>query len=1014
MTFLPDNWTKWEISGLDIFIHRFRASWFVLNKRGKLLFDSFIHGQADNNDAEKGLLISRLPESSYEIYPGRLGMSKSDGFPARLRELWLHITDMCNLSCTHCLFASGPSERRNISFDDAKNIIDDAFSLGCRMFVLTGGEPFVHPHVSDIVKYVVSLEDCHIAVLTNGIFIEKMIEAKSIAPERVHLQISLDGLPAAHDRIRGNGSFNRTLSSMKTLNEKGFAFTVSMCVDAFNYTEMPGMVRLASDCGAENLHFMWYFVKGRGHDDGFVDPSVIFPFLINAAEEAEKLNINLDNISGIRKRIFSPQGTIHDGGGAAWDTLAVGPDMKLYPSAATIGDEKLSAGLEKGLERAWLDSPVFEEIRKTSIADLYDPFRFIMGGGDFDHSFIATGFFSGNDPYYQMYCDTALWLMVKEASKYAGSASPGLALKMGDILETCGEHGAVSICHSNCLIDVASNDARSSVASFYSKAASADSEDILNPVCYPDEYISHIPQEFRFRGYGCGSPVEDALIKEGEHVVDLGSGRGIECFIAARIVGGNGSVRGVDMLDPMLAKAKLGAVAVAENLGFSNLEFLKGYLEDLPIEEETTDVVISNCVLNLSPDKRRTFSEIFRILKKGGRIVASDVVCDEEPGAAIRNDDKLRGECIAGALSMKDLMGILRESGFEAVRIIKRFPYRNVSGHDFYSVTFSAYKPADDNDVCVIYRGAFGYAVTSSGKTLYPGIKTFIKESEAKALDDDVFVLDEKGGITNIFFGESSCCCQPCGDSGQTSCCVQIDDSGCCKADAEKSKSGCMVCGKELVYNPESTETLCSYCGKTCKTNAMCTNGHFVCDSCHAADALDMIKKYLAATEEKDMAAMFSQARTHRNMPLHGPEHHALVAGIVVAAYLNSTGSGDRSMILEAVSRASEIPGGSCGFSGVCGAASGAGTGFAVILGSSPVTPSERRIVQSVVHEILGEIAAFEASRCCQRDGWTALRKASEISEKYLGTRLACDHGLFCTQFEANKECIGAECPLFR
>jgi len=780
---------------------------------------------------------------------------------------------------------------------------------------------------------------------------------------------------------------------------------------------MPGIVQLASDCGAENLHFMWYFVKGRGENSGFADPSEIYPFLLDAIGKAEELSVNIDNVSEIRSRIFSPLGTIHDGSGAAWNTLAIGPDLMLYPSAASIGNKDLGVSLEYGIESAWKNAPIMKEIRTATMASLDDPFRFILGGGDFDHSYISSEKITGADPYFQMNCNLALWLIAKTAEKYSNGSIPGLALKMGDILETCGENGSVTLCHSNCLLDVASTDARSSVASFYAKAASSDSEDILNPVCYSDEYIEHIPKKFRFRGYGCGSPVTDADIKEGENVVDLGSGRGIECFIASKLTGENGMVTGIDMLDPMLEIARQGAVGVVRNLGFDNLDFRKGFLESLPVPEKSTDVVISNCVLNLSPDKRRTFSEVFRILKSGGRLVVSDVVCDEEPDPSVRNDEKLRGECIAGAMTQKDLVGILNESGFESVRLIRRFPYRNVSGHDFFSLTFSAIKPSKgpkESDVAAIYRGPFASVLTSAGTVLHAGIKTFIDSAEAKGLGEDVFVLDDHGSVSNIFFGESSCCCAaPASLNG--SCCSEPSSKvSCCDAEQSRHMSGCMVCGEVLNYSSGfMKEAACSYCGKKDHSSVICKNGHFVCDSCHAADGLDFIRRYLTATDEKDMLVMFDTIKSHKSIPMHGPEHHALVAGIIVASYLNTVARKDESMILEAVERASKIAGGSCGYSGVCGAASGAGTGFAIILGSSPVNPSGRKAVQSIVHEILGEIAFFEAARCCQRDGWIALKKSAEISQKFLDVRLVADYVISCKQCGDNQECISDKCPLF-
>ena len=138
---------------------------------------------------------------------------------------------------------------------------------------------------------------------------------------------------------------------------------------------------------------------------------------------------------------------------------------------------------------------------------------------------------------------------------------------MGEVLESCGPHGAVALTHSNCLLTAATPDSRTAVREFYQGAAVKTREDILNPVCYPEDFIAHIPAEARLRSYGCGSPVLEAGLAPGETVLDLGCGTGVECFIAARLVGPGGKVIGVDMLPAMLARASRGAVGVAGQPG---------------------------------------------------------------------------------------------------------------------------------------------------------------------------------------------------------------------------------------------------------------------------------------------------------------------------------------------------------------------------------------------------------------------------------------------------------------
>ncbi|MHC5068640.1 MAG: arsenite methyltransferase [Planctomycetota bacterium] len=166
-------------------------------------------------------------------------------------------------------------------------------------------------------------------------------------------------------------------------------------------------------------------------------------------------------------------------------------------------------------------------------------------------------------------------------------------------------------------------------------------------------------------GLGCGNPIREADLQPGETVLDLGSGAGIDCFLAAKVVGGQGRALGVDMTPDMLHKAR----ANAERTGVTNVEFRLGEIEHLPVADATVDAIISNCVLNLSPNKAQVLRECFRVLKPGGRLCISDVVAEREMPETMRSDDELICGCIGSAALIADLQADLAAAGFAAVAI---------------------------------------------------------------------------------------------------------------------------------------------------------------------------------------------------------------------------------------------------------------------------------------------------------------------------------------------------------
>jgi len=1036
MAFQKDLWTRFEFRGTPVYLRGDKPDWFVPNEAGDKILREVIKGGENGLDVQAQRFLARLPDGPVQPYEGRAAHLSTD----HLRELWFHITDRCNQACRHCLFACSPAEKTEMEASRILELAAQARELGCRVFAITGGEPLVHPEFEAVVDSLLGYKDAHVVVLTNGTLLKDYAGALARWPaDRFHLQISVDGLGQNHDRIRGRGAFEALAPQLAWLKSRDLAFTLSMCVTAKNVEDMPGLADFAAEVGAANLHFLWYFVRGRGGAERFPPPAAIFPRLVEATERARAAGINIDNLEALRSQIFAPSGTKHDGAGSAWESLAVGPDGRLYPSPAQVGIKELAADLHPDLAEAWRLSPALEKIRYSSAARLDSPWRFLLGGGDPDHSYLYGGDFVGKDPYLPLHEQLALWLITREASASpANNGLPGLHLKMGDILVSCGAHGSVALTHSNCLLAAASPDSRTVVKEFYQAASEATKEDILNPVGYPEEAVSHIPPPFRFRGYGCGSPVLDAHLKTGETVLDLGCGAGVECFIAARLVGEKGRVLGVDMLEAMLSRAARGAAGVAENLGYRNLEFRRGYLEELPIPDASVDVVLSNCVINLSGHKRRTFAEIVRVLKPGGRLVISDVVTETEPDPAIKNDEVLRGECLAGALTERDLFGLLAESGFGAARVLKRFFYRRVQGHQFFSLTYEARKPALQEARRVMYRGPFAALVTHGGDLLPVGVSREVRLDALPADSEDLFVFDQAGAVTNMEFTAPTCCpaeapnCCPPSEKSVNHPVGEGPESICSPASAAganlslvtpgpeanpisvlRQETGCLVCGAPLRYLEEESEKNCTFCGSVLPATALCEQGHFVCDACHTRDAEAFLEHICLTATETDMVALLEEIRSHPAIPLHGPEHHILVPGIILATYRNQGGEVSPDMLRTALKRGRGVPGGYCAFTGACGAGVGVGIAFSVLLGANPVKAQERQQVQQVTQAVLGEQAGFAAARCCQRDSWLALKKAAELSQDYLSITLRADFPLRCRQAHQNRECLGTVCPLW-
>jgi len=303
----------------------------------------------------------------------------------------------------------------------------------------------------------------------------------------------------------------------------------------------------------------------------------------------------------------------------------------------------------------------------------------------------------------------------------------------------------------------------------YGRGAVELEPELCCPVDYEPRYLAPIPPEVLERDYGCGDPSRH--LRRGETVLDLGSGSGKICFIASQVVGAEGRVIGVDMTPEMLALARTAAPLVADRVGWSNVSFRRGRIQDLALDleqldaelacrpvasadalfaaeqlaarlrrtsplvaDDTIDVVISNCVLNLVEDseKQSLFAEIFRVLRRGGRAVISDIVADEPVPAHLRADPELWSGCISGALTESGFLAAFESAGFHGMRILARSaaPWRTVEGIEFRSLTVEAFKgkqgPCYEHRQAVIYKGPFKEVVDDDGHRLVRGERTAV------------------------------------------------------------------------------------------------------------------------------------------------------------------------------------------------------------------------------------------------------------------------------------------------
>jgi hypothetical protein len=231
-------------------------------------------------------------------------------------------------------------------------------------------------------------------------------------------------------------------------------------------------------------------------------------------------------------------------------------------------------------------------------------------------------------------------------------------------------------------------------------------------------------------------------------------------------------------------------------------------------------------------------------------------------------------------------------------------------------------------------------------------------------------------------------------------------------ADAMASLTDCGVCGAPLVYGAESVLRVCALCGEEQTTMIWCPEGHFVCDACHGAAATDVVRRVLATTTSCDATAILEQVMAHPALPMHGPEHHAIVPGVIISAARNAGAFIPDGAIETVFTRAAKVPGGWCGYYGTCGAAVGVGIAVSVLTGATPLNGEQRSLALAATSQALAGMID-EQPRCCKRASRIAVKVAVGYLREHLDIDLPTGDHMRCTFTARNRQCARERCPFF-
>ncbi len=667
--------------------------------------------------------------------------------PHKLEELWIYYTLACNLRCKHCLVSAGKGLKKELTTEEIKKLIDEAMELGVKRFYITGGEPFIKDGIFELIRYITKEKNRELIILTNAmLFDEKKIAAlEKVKGPKLILQVSLEGPNAEiHDKLRGQGSFVKAVEGIKRLIDIGITPIVSTAISKFNEKHIMETSKFLSGLGIKEHNLLWMHAKGRGANNVnelLVPSDEIARIMRELKKVYREQEIILDNLESLKVRARAKRGRKNDLCNNCYEKVCVNADGHVYPCASLNGDKHFDAGSirEKSLKDIWLSSKVMARCRENSIQDKQEcsscELKFFCGGGCTSHSYYASevdtgkGSISARDPYcstYKTLFEDVMWDLASEgiASRDNGTGyvtplvynamDAKLPGHLGAGVKRIDDSVDVGCYHCSCVLSVDVEDdeevckpeikghVTKTVKKKFSKAAKAPVEDYYCPTGYNPEDLEHIPDEVLAVSYGCGNPAALADIKEGETIVDLGSGGGIDCFIAAKKLGRKGKVIGIDMTDEMLETARANAKKVGEALGFHNIEFRQGNIMELPVDDNSVDLVISNCVINLTEDKTKVLDEIFRILKPGGRFIISDIVSDKPVPGYMKRDKELWSACISGALTDKRFKEAAENAGFPNVQLTKNYLYKKVEYINFYSVTLKGTRPLKVKCGCTV------------------------------------------------------------------------------------------------------------------------------------------------------------------------------------------------------------------------------------------------------------------------------------------------------------------------